>query len=301
MDLNELLIFTRVVEAGSFTAGARLLAMPKSSVSRKIAELEDRLAARLLQRTTRKLGLTDAGRVYYEHCARIVAAVAEAEQAVGRLQAVPCGLLRVSVPLALPMLGPIAAEFLKRYPQVQLELSCTDRVVDLVAEGFDLAIRAGVLFDSTLVARSLGVIERVLIAAPAYLKRHGTPRTPAELAGHACITFAAGPTPTLWTLLAGERKVELTITSRLAVNDFAMMSEAARAGIGIAWIPKFVCRAELQSGALRQILADWCSAATPVHAVYPSTRHLSPKVIAFYELVRDRLSLDGPSRSEPSS
>lgn len=291
MDLNELLIFTRVVEAGSFTAGARRLAMPKSSVSRKVAELEDRLAARLLQRTTRKLGLTDAGRVFYEHSARIVAAVAEAEQAVGRLHEVPCGLLRVSAPLSLPMLGPIVTEFLQRYPQVQLELVCSERVVDLVAEGFDLAIRAGTLFDSSLVARRLGVIERVLIAAPAYLKRHGTPRTPADLARHACITFAAGPTPSRWTLLAGARQVEQTITSRLAVNDFEMMREAARAGLGIAWLPRFVCRAELQGGALRQILRDWCSAATPVHAVYPSTRHLAPKVVAFYELVRDRLSL----------
>src|SRR5262249_48657521 len=138
MDLNEILVFARVVQAGSFSGAARQLAMPKSTISRKIAELEERVGARLLQRTTRKLRLTDAGRIYYEHSARIVTEVEEADHAISRMQARPRGLLRVTAPLAFTMLGPIVAEYLRRNPDVQLDLTCTDRAVDLVEEGFDL-------------------------------------------------------------------------------------------------------------------------------------------------------------------
>ena len=291
MDLNEMLIFTRVAQASSFTAAARLLGLPKSSVSRKVSDLEDRLGARLLQRTTRKLGLTDVGRIYFERCARIIGEIEEADQAVGRMQAAPCGLLRVTAPLAFSMLGPIVAEFLKRYPEIQVELVCTDRLVDLVNEGFDIAIRAGQLSDSSLVARNLGTVERVLVAAPAYLKQHGSPKTPAELTGHACITFGAATTPTLWTLHAGDRKAEVRVALRLSINDLEIMSEVLRSGIGIGLIPKFVCVEDLHAGRLKQVLPDWRSAAAPVQALYPTTRHLSPKVLAFVELVREHLSM----------
>lgn len=300
MDLNEILVFTRVVQAGTFTAGAQLLGMPKSSVSRKISDLEDRVGARLLQRTTRKLGLTDIGRIYYERCARIITEIEEAEQAVDSMRAAPCGVLRVSAPLSFGMLGPIVARFLKRYPEVRVELVCTERLVDLVNEGFDVAIRAGALDDSTMVARRLGVVERVLVASPGYLKKKGSPRQPADLSAHACITFGAGPTPEVWSLVAGDKKADVRISPRLTVNDFEMMREAARSGIGIAWIPKFVCVDDLKSGQLRQVLPDWCSVATPVHAVYPTTRHLSPKVLAFFEMVRAQLSLGAfaPGKTE---
>ena len=171
MDLNELLVFTRVVQAGSFTAAAGLLKMPKSSVSRKVSDLEERIGARLLQRTTRRLGVTDAGRIYFERVAPIVAEIEQAEQAVSELQTSPQGLLRVTVPLSFSVLGPMVASFLEKYQEVRAELVSTDRAVDLVKEGFDVAVRAGHLIDSTLVARRLGTIKRVLIAAPAYLKR----------------------------------------------------------------------------------------------------------------------------------
>ena len=290
-DLNELAIFTRVVQAGSFTAAARLLLMPKSSVSRKVLALEDRLGARLLHRTTRKLGLTDAGRVYYQHSARIVAEVEEAGQAIGQLQAAPRGLLRVTAPLSFGMLSPIAAEFLRRFPDVQLEVLCTDRRVDLIAERFDLAIRAGALGDSTQIARKLGALTRVLVASPAYLRRRGRPRLPAELRQHDCISFGAGPIPSVWTLRSGGRSAEIRIEPRLAVNDFDWMLEAARAGLGIAWMPRFVCAKDLRAGRLEPLLSAWCSTETPVHALYPTARHLSPKIVAFCDLVRKRLKL----------
>lgn len=291
MDLNEMLIFTRVVQAQSFTAGARRLGMPKSSVSRKVASLEDRLGARLLQRTTRKLVLTDVGRIYYERCARIIGEIEEADQAASSMQEAPCGTLRVTAPLAFTMLGPIVAEFLMLYPNVQVELVCTDRLVSLIDEGFDVAIRAGQLADSSLLARSLGAIERVLVASPEYLKQKGIPVAPMELASHTCITFGARTVPSIWALYAADRQAEVRVSPRLAVNDLELMREAACSGIGIAWMPKYICAKELRSGRLHQILPDWCSAAVPVHAIYPSARHLSPKVLAFVEFLRARLSL----------
>ena len=166
MDLNEMLVFARVVQAGSFTAAAAALGMPKSTVSRKVTELEERLKSRLLQRTTRKLSLTDVGRTYYDYCARIAAEIDDAERAVSSLQATPRGLLRVTAPVNAAFLAPIVSEFLKRYPEVRLELFCTGRSVDLVEERFDLAIRAGTLAESTLIARSLGRATWFLVATP---------------------------------------------------------------------------------------------------------------------------------------
>lgn len=285
-------LFVRVVQAGGFSAAARQLSMPKSTLSRKVSELEERLGARLLQRTTRKLGLTDAGRIYYDHAARLVADAQIAEQAVGHTQASPRGLLRVTAPLSFGMLAPIVSDFLETYPDVQVELVCADRNVDLVEENFDLAIRAGVLKDSTLVARGLGFLKRVVVASPAYCKKHGTPKTPADLEKHVCIAFGAGPTPSLWTLESGTKRVEIRITPRLTVNDLEIMRTVATRAIGIAWMPTFMCAEDLRARRLVQLMPEWCGAATPVHAVYPTARHLSPKVAAFIELLRERIALD---------
>jgi DNA-binding transcriptional LysR family regulator len=286
-------VFATVVRTGSFTAAAAELGMPKSTVSRKIAELEDRLDTRLLQRTTRKLSLTDVGRIYFDRSARIVAELDEADQAVTDLQATPRGLMRVTAPLSFAMLGPMVAEFLERNREVQIELVCTDRRVDLVEEGFDVAIRAGPLDDSTLIARSLGLLRRVLVAAPVYLRRRGSPRAPADLAEHDCIVFGVGREPTLWTLHAGERMAEVRIAPRYVVNDSELMVAATRAGIGIAWIPEFVATADIRDGRLRPVLRDWRSSETPIHAVYPTARHLSPKVVAFVDLVIERFATCG--------
>jgi len=180
MDLNETLVFARVVGTGSFTTAAAQLGMPKSTVSRKVSELEERLGARLLQRTTRKLSLTDAGRIYYEYAARIAGEVEDAERAVGSLQGTPRGLLRVTAPIAAAWLGPIVTDFLERYPEVELELFCTGRTVDLIEERFDLGIRAGALADSTLIAKALGKSKWFLVATPGYLKKRGRPRSPED-------------------------------------------------------------------------------------------------------------------------
>lgn len=283
MDLNDILVFARVVQAGSFTAAAHALSMPKSTVSRKVFELEERLGSRLLQRTTRKLSLTDVGRTYYEYAARIVSEVEEAERAVGLLEQEPRGLLRVTAPLNFGFLGPIVATFLARCPEVQVELVCTDRVVDLVEERFDVAIRAGALGDSTLIVKNLGNARRFLIASRAYLQKRGRPSAPEELAQHDCMLFGVGVDRAVYRLENGAKEVELAVRARLIVNDSDMLHAAAVAGLGIALLPIFRCAEDLQKHRLERVLEDWNAAPTPIQAVYPSTRHLSPKVKAFVE------------------
>ncbi|MEZ4224764.1 MAG: LysR family transcriptional regulator [Polyangiaceae bacterium] len=289
MDLNEIFVFAKVVQAGSFTGASRGLGMPKSTVSRKVAELEERLGARLLHRTTRKLSLTDVGQAFYQHAARVVVEAEEAELTVGRMQEVPRGLLRVTAPLNLGYLAPILASFLQRYPEVRLEVVCADRVVDLVQEGFDVAIRTGKLADSSLIARSLGVLRSYVVAAPRFLKKHGSPREPEDLAHFDCAVFGAGSAGATWTLHQGGRKVAVDVDARLVVNDFDFLDEAVLSGLAIAMVPAFRCVQYLREKRLVRVLSEWCSPEIPLQAVYPSTRHLSPKVKVFLDHLSEQL------------
>ena len=290
MDLNEIAVFTRVVQAGSFTAAARALGMPKSTVSRKVAELEERLDARLLQRTTRKLSLTDAGRTYFDYGVRIVNELEEAERAVGSLQDTPRGRLRVTALLNAAWLGEIVADYMKRYPEVQLELLCTGRQVDLIEERFDLGIRAGALADSSLVARSLGSVTWFLVATPAYLKKRRRPQAPADLAQHDCLLFGAGSTTLQLRLQRDAESAQLAIAAHLLVSDMDIVHAAASAGIGIALLPAFRCVDDLRAHRFERVLRDWAAPATPVHAVYPTARHLSAKVKTFVEHLQKRMT-----------
>jgi DNA-binding transcriptional LysR family regulator len=290
MDLNEMLVFARVVQAGSFTTAAAELGMPKSTVSRKVSELEERLSARLLQRTTRKLSLTDVGRTYYDYCARIVGEVEDAERAVSSLQEAPRGLLRVTTGTSAAWLGPIVSDFLKRFPEVQLELLCTGRNVDLVEERFDLGIRAGPLADSTLIARSLGKVKWFLVATPQYLKRRGRPRTPEDLKKHDCMSFGAGQSGVVLHLDSGDRSVQINQSVRMLVSDFDVLYAATAAGLGIALLPAFRCVEDLRARRLERVLRDWSAPSTPMHVVYPSTRHVSPKVKSFVDHLHAQLT-----------
>jgi DNA-binding transcriptional LysR family regulator len=290
MDLNEILIFARVVQTGSFTTAAAELGMPKSTVSRKVTELEERLKARLLQRTTRKLSLTDVGRTYYDYCARIVAEVEDAERAVSSLQEAPRGLLRVTAGTNAGWLGPIVGDFLKKYPEVRVELVCTGRVVDLVEERFDLGIRAGALADSTLVARDLGVARWFPVATPAYLRKRGRPQSPEDLERHDCLLFGSGASGSVLRLENGERTVHLTLTPRMLVNDMDVLCEAAGAGMGIGVLPAFMCIEDLRARKMERVLRDWNVPPTPLHVVYPTARHVSPKVKAFIEHLQQRMT-----------
>lgn len=286
IDANAILVFAKVVEAGSFVGASKALDMPTSTVSRKVSELEARLGARLLQRTTRSLSLTDEGRIYYAHAARVAAEVEEAELAVDRMQEAPRGRLRVTVPLNFGFLAPAFASYLARYPEVELEVVGADRLVDLVHEGFDVAVRAGGLADSTLVARRLGDLQSFLVASPRFLERAGAPEAPRDLESTDCLVFGAGEL-VRWRLVKEDEELAVDVRARLVVNDFDFLEQAARAGLGIAMLPAFRCVAH---GGLSRVLPAWRSPAIPIHAVYPSTRHLSPKVKTFLDHLQAEMS-----------
>jgi DNA-binding transcriptional LysR family regulator len=299
MDLNEVVVFTRVVETGSFTAAARSLDMPKSTVSRKVSALESRLGAQLLHRTTRKLSLTDVGAAYHERCARIISQLEDADHAVAEMQSEPRGVLRVTAPLEFGFLSPIISDYLLANPHVSVDLVCTDRVVDLVAEGYDVAIRAGKLADSALIATRLGTIRRLLLASPEYVERRGSPTTPDDLRDHECLRFSQGRERTQWVLHRKNKERRMQVSGRLLANSFETLQDAVLRGMGIGMLPEYWGHPYLAEGRLVRVLDDWCSSEDAISAVYPGTRHLSPKVRVFLDTLRAGVA-DAPWAS-PSS
>jgi DNA-binding transcriptional LysR family regulator len=221
---------------------------------------------------------------------RIVNELEAAESAVGSLQETPRGLLRVTTPTNAAWLGEIVADFMKRYPEVQLELLCTARNVDLVDERFDLGIRAGVLADSSLVARSLGSATWFLVASAAYLKKRRRPRAPDDLKDHDCLVFGTGSTTAHLKLEAREQSAQVTVAARLLATDMDILHDAAIAGLGIALLPAFRCVGGLRNHRLERVLRDWCAPKTPMHVVYPTARHVSAKVKAFVEHLQQRMT-----------
>jgi len=289
-DLDAAALFVKVIDAGSFRGAARALGVPKSTLSRRIAALEERLGARLLQRTTRHLGLTDAGVAYHRQAAQAISVLDDAERAVSALQEAPRGPLRVTAPMlfGLLFLPELVAEFLARYPEVQLSLDLSDRQVDLVEEGYDLAIRAGALPDSSWIAHKLGASPFQLFASPAYLRARGTPARLEELADHDCLVLGT-QTQAVWTFRVARRARQVSVRGRLAANSFLVLRDAAIAGLGVCRIPGFLAIDAVKRGRLVPLLGDEAEDPAPLHVVYPSARHVSPKVRAFGDFVRAHL------------
>jgi DNA-binding transcriptional LysR family regulator len=286
MDLNEILVFTRVVETKSFTAAADLLGLPKSTVSRKLAQLEERLGVRLLQRTTRKLALTDAGQAYFDRCAKIIADVAAAEQVVADMQASPRGMLRVTAPidLATTYLGPILASFCDSHREISVELDASDRVVDLIEDGFDVGIRFGPLQESSLTARRLCRIHMQLWAAPAYLERRGTPTLVDELDEHDRVLFTPVTRMQSWELQGPDGELfELARPAHFASNNLAAVRAVLHAGGGIGILPDFFVVEHRASSPLLRVLPQWEGRITECFAVYPGRQNLPPKLQLFLE------------------
>jgi DNA-binding transcriptional LysR family regulator len=285
VDLNDIIVFTKVVETHSFTGAAEQLGLPKSTVSRKLAQLEERLGVRLVQRTTRKLALTDIGQAYYDRCSKIVADLAAAEQLVTDMQATPSGRVRVTAPIDLSSthLGAIVAEFLAMHTDINVELEATDRIVDLIEEGFDVAVRFGPLPESTLIARRLCTVDGVLCAAPSYLARRGTPTTVEELDDHDRVLFTPSKTTQSWTLARGDASYEFGRPAHFASNNVEAVRDAALAGAGIAVLTDFMVAADIASGTLVPMLADWRSRVFEVNAVYPARQNLPPRITLFLD------------------
>ena len=293
IDLNRIRLFARVVRAGSFTAAARAAGLPKSSVSRAIAALERDLAVRLIQRTTRRLQPTDAGQAYYESVSRALAGIDEATSAVSELHDTPRGTVRLTAPADLgdTLLAPILVDFAGRYPEVRLDIVLTQRLVDLVHEGFDLALRAGKLADSRLVARPLGWARAGVFASPQYLERRGRPRTVAALAEHECVLFQSPSGKALWELVGPRGPERVEVRGALNADDHHVVCEAAAAGQGLALLPILAC-AERDDADLARVLPRHASQGGPLHLVYPSARFVPKSVV----LLRDQILRELPPR-----
>lgn len=285
--LREMTVFAAVVEANGFAAAAQELGLSKASVSRLLQRLEDRLGARLLNRTTRRLSLTEAGRSFYEGCQRMLAEAEGAEAAVTALTAQPRGTLRLAVPMSFGVgqLGPHLAGFLAACPELTLDVVLGDRVVDLVEEGFDAAIRIGRLADSALVVRRLASATRMVVASPAYLRVRGLPLEPADLAGHDCLHYSYFRGGRTWRFRhADGRTAEVRIRGRLEMNNGDALISVAAAGYGIAAMPSFIAGPALAAGRLVRLMPGWVDAEdTAIHLVYPARRNLLPKVRAFVD------------------
>lgn len=287
MDLNELKTLVKVVQTGSFTRAADALGAQKAQVSRMVAKLEHRLGARLLERSTRALSLTELGREVFERAVGILGAVDEVQRLSQQMQAEPRGTLRLTcgVEFGLIAVSQWISEYLRRYPQMSVEADLTGRVVDLVHEGFDLAIRIGTLADSGLAARKLGDIQYGLYAAPDYLAHRGVPSHPEALAQHDLLHFSGGKALTHWVLRQGSESVGVALTApRLRINNSLALRDAALGALGIARLPRVLVPPALAGGALVEVLVPWQLPAIPVHAVFAGLRYLTPKVRAFIDL-----------------
>jgi DNA-binding transcriptional LysR family regulator len=300
IDLNDIVVFARVVEAGSFTAAARLLGMPKTTVSRRIAELEREVGVRLLQRTTRSLNLTDAGRLYYEQSSQGLRTIEDANLRLAESKAEPSGTVRISsaVGFGVHFLSGAIFDFLAMYPKTKVELHLTDDRLNLVENGIDLAFRSGILPDSTLIARKLGSTHRILCASPNYLARHGVPVVPADLARHHCVIAGPSTASAHWVLEGSHGQETVTVSGRFAANEMQAAIAAAIAGYGIAQLPHRVAEAPIKDGWLRRVLDDYTTPAGGLYVVYPSSRHLSPLVTAFIELAAERWSTAGNCQND---
>jgi DNA-binding transcriptional LysR family regulator len=284
--IGSMVVFARVVEAGSFTAAAKRLGSSKAHVSKQIAALERRLGAQLLRRTTRQMNLTEVGQLFYDRCVRVLEEAEEAERSVQHMYAAPRGEIRMAAPMSFGLLhvSRLMPAFLERHPEVRVDLRTSDAYTDLIDERFDLAIRIGALPDSTLVARRLAPIRLVLCATPRYLEEHGRPETPDDLRAHNCLAYM-GKNET-WNF-TNNRSVE--VSCNLNVNNGDALLAAALEGAGIVYLPSFLAGPKISEGLLELVLEDDTPQRLAAYAVYPASRHLSPKVRAMVDFLVESL------------
>ncbi|MBL6616254.1 MAG: LysR family transcriptional regulator [Reyranella sp.] len=290
---SEMAAFVRVVDSHGFSAAAPLLGLTPSAVSKLVTRLETRLGVRLLQRTTRALNLTQEGEVFYAAAKRIVGEIETLENQVAGQSGTPSGTLRVTTSLAFAthQLAPVLSEFLARHPLVKLELLPTDRVIDMVEEGIDVALRIGRLADTSFMARKIGEDKRLICAAPSYLARHGTPRRPEDLARHNCIVSRDHPYLNRWSFKVDGRPLEIDVHGRVAVSEGEAQMQLALQGVGIVRVTRLTLTQAIRNGSLVPLLSEF-SAEEPlaIHAVYPHRRHLAPKVPAFVNFLIEKFT-----------
>ncbi len=287
-------VFVRVVETGSFSAAAREAKSTQPTISRLVAQLEDHLGARLFQRTTRQVTVTDEGRQFYDHARRALEAVAEAESAVGRRHAEPEGIVRLAAPVVFSRLHllPRLPRLLARHPKLDVDLVMHDGFTDLIGEGIDLALRVGEIEDPSLVTRRVGITRRVIAAAPSYLERRGRPQHPQDLAEHDCIVYTRLASGNIWHFDGPEGPLAIQARGRVQVNNSEGVREAVLMGLGIGVMPIWLFRDEIEQGLVTLLLKDYEPKRLPMNLVYPSRRFVSPRVRAVIEFLAEELRLD---------
>lgn len=291
MEFSSIKVFVKVVETGSFSAAAKALNMPKTTVSSKVAHLERRLGVTLIQRTTRKLHITDPGMTYFQHCAAALKEIESAEAEIQSEQKEPAGLLRVTAPpdLAHTVLPPIVSAYLKKYSKIQMELIVTNRLVDLVGEGVDIGIRPGPMKDSTLVGRKFFDLRSALYGSKFYLKKTGSPEHPRDLAEHQIILHSSIRRNGI-TLSDGKNKIQVSNKPRIISDDFETIKKLVLSGEGLAWLPSFLAEADDGTKELVQVLPKWqLSFASTFSFVYPGQKFSTPKVRSFIEFASEKV------------
>ncbi|HSY30230.1 MAG TPA: LysR family transcriptional regulator [Burkholderiaceae bacterium] len=289
--LQAMEVFVQVVDAGGFTRAAEHMQLPKATVSTLIQALETSLAVKLLNRTTRQINVTADGAAYYERCLRILSDVREAEESLSRTRLSPSGRLRVDAGtgMASDIIIPALPAFFERYPDIILDLGCSDRPVDLIEEGVDCAVRGGNLADSSLIARRVGIINFVTCASSGYLSRYGRPAHPNELERHLCVNYFSSKTGKIfdWDFTRDGERIVMPMHGKIAVNDSNAYISAGLTGLGILQMTKYALEPYLVDGRLELILEDWAIDPLPIHVVYPQNRHLSAKVRVFVEWIAE--------------
>jgi len=290
---EEMQAFIQIVNSGTITAAAGQLQLAKSAVSRRLSELEEQLGVELFHRTTRKLSLTDSGRVFYERCVQILDDLTEAEHSVSESHREIRGKIKIAVPLTFGVmhLGPAIIDFQRQHPDISFDIDFNDREVDLIQEGFDVGIRIADLKDSSLIARKLAEISLQVCASPAYLLEHGEPQTPEDLQEHACITYSYLEHPDLWSFhdKAG-KQVSVKVNNSMSANNGLFMLDAATAGLGVIRHPAFIAYEEIAAGKLVPVLQEYAAESVNAYAIYPPTRHLSQRVRQFVDFLAERFS-----------
>lgn len=293
-DLNLMAMYAHVVECGSFSAAARRLGTSRSAVSKAVAKLEQSLGVRLLQRSTRHLSVTEVGAAFAEHCARILEEVEQAEQVANSLHAQPRGVLRVAASVAFGTLhvAPALADFLSQYPDLDIDMTISDRDIDLAEEGYDVIVRVARDLPPNLVARRLAPVRRKLCATPEYFDRHDMPRVPQDLARHNCLDYTHSGEQGLWRFTGPQGDIAVPVAGRLRINDDEALSQAVLGGLGLALLPTFIIGNDLQAGRLRAALSEYIPVERHVYALYLPTRHLPAKVRVFIDFLLERFGPD---------
>jgi DNA-binding transcriptional LysR family regulator len=294
MNLHSVEIFARVVEAKSFSDAARRLGLSKSVVSKRVSELEAQLGVRLLNRTTRRLSLTEVGTAFYERCAHILNEAREAELVATRLHSEPRGTLKVNVPVGFGVwhIAPVLPEFLARYPELRVDMTFNDRTVDMADEGYDVSVSIVTKPDPRLAGRALSRIRKRVCAAPGYLKAHGTPATPDDLRAHQCLVYSYSTSPNEWCFTAGGEEIRVPIAGRVYLNNENALRHAVLGGLGLAILPTFMIGEDVRSGALELLMEPFALPEALLFAAYLPNRHLSRKVRVFVDFLADRFGRD---------